>query len=1030
MRIGSKSMWVPSIVLIATGCVAGAALAANNNSRSVFHTAAPGVWLANDAAGSVSHVGPDGVDATVGLKRPVGQLRVVQLDGVAYIADDSGRLSRVDPAQLEVSQEAQLPSSKAKLVAGGGRLYAVDGPSGTARELDPVQLTSLGEAVAVAAELGDAVVDGAGVLWVVDVGNGQVMTVQGRTVRVARKVADPGSDVRLTIVGTSVVAVNRPTAAATVVSGSGSHAAVAIPIDSGATMTVPDAVGEGSVLPILNGSRSLVLLDIDAGQVRTSDLAVDGHSLGMPRVSAGRVYIPDFTTGSLIVIDIANAAVARTVEVTGKPGAFDVLVDKATVYVNDPHSEQSWAINAAGDLTPATKYDPTSPSGNGTTTVNVPPAPALPPPPTTVPPGKNGEPKTPDRQPNQPDQPTRTTQPTRPDQPDEQPANPPVIVIPPTTRPSTTEPSDNHGGQPPTNPGQGTTDPTTSGDAPGNGAVRNVVATGGDGSASASWQAPERWRDVTGYTVVIQPGGRTKRLGPDETSFTVDGLDNGTEYTFQVLAESNAGRGASTSSNAVVPATVVPGAPKIVSVVAGDAQVDVVWEAPGRIKPNGYVVDVVGTDGRAPVSRTVDAKTTNATIGGLSNGAEYYVVIRATVANGASGPSASSATFVPRGRPGVAGSVLAAATGIGQVRVTWAAAQASGSAITGYEVGAVGLAAVQTKADETQATFSGLTVGSTYVFTVTAISQAGRGDPVAAPAVLIESQVPGPPGGVTAVPGNANATVSWTVSNGNGTTIDSYIVRNLANGTSRSAGRGATSLIYDGLTNGVAYSFDVRAVGANGTVGLAGTAGPGAVVPVGAPNAPTSVVATPTSPTAISVTFAQASPSNGTNVRQWRVTTTPDSGAHLMTVPDGTINGLTVGTAYAIAVVAIGDNGLESPAANVTATTPVPLPAAVTGLSIHVKQQTYRSARLSVTMSWTAVPGATGYRVDRGDGTAPFDVTTVTAAWSRLGDDSTYTATVTALNAYGPGPAASFDYYLPTVDPINCPVNKPYCIQP
>ena len=1025
MRIASKSIWVPSIVLVATGCIAGAALAANNNTRSVFHTATPGVWLANDGAGSVSHVGPDGVDATVGLKRPVGTLRVVQIDGVAYISDDAGRLSRVDPAQLEVSQEAMLPSSKAKLVAGGGRLYAIDGPSGTARELDPVQLTSLGEAVVVAPELGDAVVDGAGVLWVVDVGNGQVMTVQGRTVRVARKVADPGAEIRLAIVGTSVVAVNRSAANATVVSGAATRTAVALPIDTGATITVPDAVGEGSVLPILNASASLVLLDVDTSQVRTIALAVDGHPLGAPRVSGGKVYIPDFTTGSLLVIDIANAVVDRTVAVTGKPGTFDVLVDNATVYVNDPQSERAWALNAAGELTPAAKYDPNSPAGNGSTPVNIPPAPSLPPPPPTSTPStstptKTDQPKAPDRQPDR--------QPDRPDQ--TEPARPPVIIIPPTTRPPASDPNDNNDdGQPHNNPGPTT---TVSGDALGDGAVRNVVATAGDGSANVSWQAPERWREVTGYMIVIQPGGRAQRVGADETSYRVDGLTNGTEYTFQVIAESSGGRGAPASSNAIVPATVVPGAPRIVSVNPGDAQVDVVWEASGRIKPNGYVVDVLGTDGRAPITRAVDAKATSATIGGLTNGVEYYVVVRATLANGASGPEASSATFVARGRPGAPGSVLAAVTGIGQVRVTWTAAQASGSAITGYEVGATGVAAVTAKAGDTQATLSGLTAGTTYVFTVTAISQAGRGDAVPAPAVLVESQVPGAPGVVAVVAGNATATLSWTASTGNGTTVDSYLVRNLTDGTSRSAARGATSLVYDGLTNGVAYSFDVRAVGANGSAGLAAAASPTGVVPVGAPNAPTSVVATPSSSTSASVTFAQASPSNGTSVTQWRVTTNPDTGAHLLTVPDGTINGLAPATAYTFAVVAIGSNGLESPPANASATTPVPLPPAVANLAVAVRQQSARATRVSITVNWTAVPGATGYRIDRGDGSAPYDVTALTSAWTRLGNDDTFTLTVTALNAYGPGPGATYDYFVPFIDPIDgCrPTNKPYCIIP
>ena len=379
MKIRSRSLWLPAVTLVATSCVTGAVLSFNDSARAVISTARPGAWMASSIAGSVSHVGPDGVDATVALPRSQGDLRVVQVDGVAYVTDADGRLSRIDPAQLEVSQETLLPSSNARLVAGGGRLYAVDAAAGTVRELDPVQLTSIGPAVFVGQPLGAAVVDEHGVLWVTDTTTGRVVAVDGHTVGSAHQVAAPGVDVRLSVVGPDIVAVNPSTSTATVVSGPSTSEPHAIPREAGATLAVPDAVDEGQILPIVSGPHSLALLQVRTGQVRTVDLPTAGHRLGAPKVSGGKVYLPDFTTGSVLIVDIASAALTKTVTVTGKPGEFDVLVDGSTVYVNDPHSEHAWAITPTGELVPADKYDPNTPRG-GTESGVVPPAPAVPPP--------------------------------------------------------------------------------------------------------------------------------------------------------------------------------------------------------------------------------------------------------------------------------------------------------------------------------------------------------------------------------------------------------------------------------------------------------------------------------------------------------------------------------------------------------------------------------------------------------------------------------------------------------------------------
>ena len=85
-----------------------------------------GVWFANDSADSVSHVGPAGTDATVQIADPAGLLQITELDGIAYVTDGEGHLSRIDPAQLVVSQEATCPRPTRSSIGGGWRLYLVD----------------------------------------------------------------------------------------------------------------------------------------------------------------------------------------------------------------------------------------------------------------------------------------------------------------------------------------------------------------------------------------------------------------------------------------------------------------------------------------------------------------------------------------------------------------------------------------------------------------------------------------------------------------------------------------------------------------------------------------------------------------------------------------------------------------------------------------------------------------------------------------------------------------------------------------
>ena len=87
-------------------------------------------------------------------------------------------------------------------------------------------------------------------------------------------------------------------------------------------------------------------------------------------------------------------------------------------------------------------------------------------------------------------------------------------------------------------------------------APANVTAAGGNASATVSWTAPnENNSPVTGYTITSAPGGVSKSVPADTTSTTIDGLTNGTTYTFTVTATNVVGVSpASNASNEVTPA--------------------------------------------------------------------------------------------------------------------------------------------------------------------------------------------------------------------------------------------------------------------------------------------------------------------------------------------------------------------------------------------------------------------------------------------------------------------------------------------
>jgi hypothetical protein len=92
----------------------------------------------------------------------------------------------------------------------------------------------------------------------------------------------------------------------------------------------------------------------------------------------------------------------------------------------------------------------------------------------------------------------------------------------------------------------------------------SVTATAGNGQATVSWAIPvySGGTAITSYTATASPGGGTCTATAPATSCTINGLSNGTSYTFTVVATNAAGASPrSAPSNSATPAIPAAAAP-------------------------------------------------------------------------------------------------------------------------------------------------------------------------------------------------------------------------------------------------------------------------------------------------------------------------------------------------------------------------------------------------------------------------------------------------------------------------------------
>ena len=343
-------------------------------------------------------------------------------------------------------------------------------------------------------------------------------------------------------------------------------------------------------------------------------------------------------------------------------------------------------------------------------------------------------------------------------------------------------------------------------------APSQLDATPENGQVTLTWTAPDfdGGRPID-YYIVYQDGVALSNHAVG-VSVIIDGLNNGQEYSFIVVAHNVAGDSAQSGSVLATPFT-MPDAPSQLEATPGDGQVTLTWAAPdfdgGR--PIDYYIIYMG--GVALPGHPTEPIST---ITGLTNGQSYSFTVAAHNSAGISPQSVvvESIPFTFSDAPTGLRTILDS----GKVTLSWTAPSFDGGRpIDHYVVYQDGVEIAQTA--ETTHVVEGLNNGQSYVFSVAANSAAGIGLaslPVAAAPSL---SIPSSPTSVVAHQLDGGIVMEWMdpIING-GYPITYEVYRGTSAGSATSIGTTSEHSFVDmTCTPGIQYFYHVVATNQMGS---------------------------------------------------------------------------------------------------------------------------------------------------------------------------------------------------------------------
>jgi len=342
-----------------------------------------------------------------------------------------------------------------------------------------------------------------------------------------------------------------------------------------------------------------------------------------------------------------------------------------------------------------------------------------------------------------------------------------------------------------------------------------LSGSSGNATVSLNWTAPSvtGGSAITGYNIAYSGTTLTST-----TPYTViNGLTNGTTYTFAVSSVNANGTSIGSVSISITPYT-VPSAPFGLSVTSTSTTATLSWLSPSAngssitgykiFDSTGNISDSSGNFA-ADTGIVLTTSSNSFTIRSLTTGQTYvYTVKAANSAGNSLGASISVTPGVPGAPVGLTGT-----PGNLQVTLNWSAPSGS---VTGYSISYSGIS-VSVSSSTFSRVVTGLTNGTTYTFSVLATNSSGSSTPSL---INVTPGLPDAPTALTGYAGIGSVTLNWTAPSANGgSAITGYLVTYSSTGaiTTVSPSPTTTTTTVSGLTTGTTYTFTVKTQNANGS---------------------------------------------------------------------------------------------------------------------------------------------------------------------------------------------------------------------
>jgi uncharacterized cupredoxin-like copper-binding protein len=469
----------------------------------------------------------------------------------------------------------------------------------------------------------------------------------------------------------------------------------------------------------------------------------------------------------------------------------------------------------------------------------------------------------------------------------------------------------------------------------------------GSGQLSVNFTAPSSSGGATiiNYQYSTDAGATWLAFSPATTAspavistLSSDGTTTltNTTYPIELRAVNSVGAGVASATNDGTAAT-VPGAPRLTSVAigSGSLQVSFTPAANGGSPIIGYEYTLDG----GSLWQTTGTLGNSFTISGLTNGTSYPVQVQAINALGDSSAS-NTITGTPSttpAQPTITGVVRSNHT----LTVSVGDGSDGGAAITNWQYSTDGGTSWQSAASATSPlTITTLSVngstqianGTSYPIVVRAVNAAG----VSAASTVTNVGPAAPPSApiVSLTAQNQAVAVTFSIPDNGGSPITA-IEYQLGGGSWINAGTLSSPFTISGLTNGTAYTVNVRA---DNAIGNGTASNPAVATPYTVPGAPTAVTAISDTASA-DVSWTAPASNGGSTITAYTATAYTDPaagsavGAACVTsvgTTSCTITGLANGTSYYVAVVATNAAGSGLPSSPRSVVTPLARPSAPT----------------------------------------------------------------------------------------------------